>query len=123
MVIGKEGRSSVWVSFNGHLHKAAPEHVRPTTDEENIAITMVDDILKRIQQQLGSAREVSFEDLVDQIEEIPQNTYGVPERKDNGPIAPEEVVGDGCQVYKEVIGDTIKEVHRRGRSRSAARMS
>ena len=74
VVIGKEGRSSVWVSFNGHLHKAAPEHVRPTTDEENIAITMVDDILKSIQQQLGSAREVSFEDLVEQIEEIPQNT-------------------------------------------------
>ena len=64
MVIGKEGRSSVWVSFNGHLHNSAPEHVRPTTDEENIAITMVDDILKRTQQQLGSAREVSFEDLV-----------------------------------------------------------
>jgi len=59
--------------------------VRPTTDEENITITMVDDILKRTQQQLGSAREVSFEDLVEQIEEIPQNTYGAPERKDNDP--------------------------------------
>ena len=67
MVIGKEGRSSVWVSFNGHLHKAAPEHVRSTTDEENIAINMVDDIVKRTQQQLGSAREVCFEYLVEQI--------------------------------------------------------
>ena len=47
VVIGREGRSAIWVSLNGFITKAPPEAVRPTSEEENIAITEVDDVLKR----------------------------------------------------------------------------
>ena len=69
-VIGKEGRSAIWVGLNGFITKAPPEAVRPTSEKEDIAITEVDDVLKRTRQQFRSNQEVSFEDLMEPVEEI-----------------------------------------------------
>jgi len=70
VVIGNEGRSAIWVSLNGFITKAPPEAVTLTSEEEKIAITEVDDVLKRTQQQFRPNQEVSFEDLVEPVEEI-----------------------------------------------------
>ena len=59
VVIGKEGRSAIWVSLNGFITKAPPEAFRVTSEEDNIAITEVDDVLKRTQHQFRFNQQVS----------------------------------------------------------------
>ena len=70
VIIGKEGRSAIWVSLNGFLTKAPPEAARPTSEEEDIAVIMVGDILKRTQQQFRPNQEVSLEDLMEPVDEM-----------------------------------------------------
>ena len=48
VIIGKEGRSAICASLNGYLVQAPPEAVRPTSEEEELAIVEVDNVLKRI---------------------------------------------------------------------------
>eukprot|EP00972_Heterocapsa_arctica_P053580 7892467-Heterocapsa_arctica.AAC.1 len=53
VIIGREGRTphhdeGYWVSHNGSMLLVAPDHIRPATMEEQLAVTTVSDILNKV---------------------------------------------------------------------------
>ena len=111
-MIGKEGRPDIWISLNRYPIKAPPEAVRPASEEEELAIFDVDDILNRTRTFMGS-QDVSFEDLGGPCEEITKeevsaafknkNFHPIPEGRVLQSEEPEERIDQVADTYRDIV--------------------